>query len=181
MMWASVFHDYDGLSCLYLHVHSHVPVTVFFVMRYWPHYTGSLGLSLNTLMEAVIHRSVTLSALCEYIMLFFTIYTLDSSRGIAWYTHLYAPRRLVIGLALDRHLEEYYFDGIHFSISHIASNRLHFVKCPDSSRKPSNCSVRNQCLDDDSWVWRGQRSPNKQYYGDGSERIVDSPSKQIKC
>ena len=59
-------------------------------------------------------------------------------------------------------LEEFQFDGSHFSISRYASNRLHFVKCPESSRKPNNCSVRNQCFDDDSWVWRGQRSPNKQ-------------------
>ena len=36
-----------------------------------------------------------------------------------------------------------------------------FRKISESSRKPSNCSVRNQCLDNDSWGWCGHRSPNK--------------------
>ena len=35
-------------------------------------------------------------------------------------------------------------------ISSFSPNCLHFVKCPESSRKPSNCSVRNQCIDNDS-------------------------------
>ena len=40
--------------------------------------------------------------------------------------------------------------GSHFSKSRFASNRLLSVKCADSSRKPNNCSVRNQYIDDDS-------------------------------
>ena len=55
-----------------------------------------------------------------------------------------------------------HYNGSHFSISRFTSNRLHFVKFPESSRKPINCAVRNHCLHDDSWVLPCQRSPNNQ-------------------
>ncbi len=43
---------------------------------------------------------------------------------------------------------------------YVTSNRLHFVNCSESWGKSSHRSFRNQSLDDDSWVWRGQRSPS---------------------
>ena len=42
-------------------------------------------------------------------------------------------------------------------------------------QKPSNCLVRNQCLDDDRSIWRDQA-----IVGDESERNVDSPSNGLR-
>ena len=64
--------------------------------------------------------------------------------------------------------------GSYFSMWRLASNRRDFVKCSESSRKPSNRLVRNQCLDDDSCVWCVQLSPNRAIVGDESEMNVDS-------
>ena len=93
---------------------------------------------------------------------------------------------------LERHLEEFQFDGSNFSISRFAANCLHFVKCPESSRKPSNCSVRNHFVSTTTVEFgavsdrqtsnsslhdpRQEPHKDKDKVGDESERNVDSSS-----
>ena len=78
---------------------------------------------------------------------------------------------------MERHVEEFQFD---FSISRFPSNRPHFVKCPESSRKPNNCNVPT------TYIMSLARSAiaNQEIVGDESERNVDSPSiglRSLKC
>ena len=66
-----------------------------------------------------------------------------------------APRLLVLGFRQERYMDEFQCDGSHLSTYRFESST--FRKMSEEFTK-----VSNQCLVDDSIVWRGQRSQNKQ-------------------
>ena len=101
------------------------------------------------------------------------------SHGNSCFVPVYT-RWLVIGPILELHLEEFHVDGSHLSPSRFASNRLYFGKCPESSQKPSNCSVRHQCVDNDSWVLGRPAIAKQPIVGDETEKNVESPSNGLR-